>query len=436
MGIDGPIPFPYQRILRRKSENANSPFEGYQVGQSLTTYPDECNPCWRHVTFLRLTSSEQSTLLIMIHPESIQIHEGVCFVIFAYDVGISINLEEAENRTTATKERGRIKRKRPTPEYFDYHPPPLRITQELKSVTVGSHQTLTTTETILYDFGGIMVIYRIPLRGDLSSLRSLSEALYEHAGLLESSRAHAQGLLHTLGDAVEKANLSPFVEDYAIFHLSSVQPWMNPSELIESQKPLIAQILRSETQTLSGQEVHDATNAQISWGTQDITVIDWNAALMLGQEMDDVQAVLEFLNVELVERRFLDHQLDQALDEGYNALMKRRWSKFRWPGSLDSKLRHIAGLQVDSAILFERVTNTLKLLGDQYLARVYRLGSQRFHLQGWDTSIVRKLETLDNLYGKMSDNRSNRRMEILEWIIIILIAISIILPFIPGFPGY
>jgi uncharacterized Rmd1/YagE family protein len=36
----------------------------------------------------------------------------------------------------------------------------------------------------------------------------------------------------------------------------------------------------------------------------------------------------------------------------------------------------------------------------------------------------------------MADNAGNRRMEILEWIIIILIAISIILPFIPGFPGY
>lgn len=91
---------------------------------------------------------------------------------------------------------------------------------------------------------------------------------------------------------------------------------------------------------------------------------------------------------------------------------------------------------MDSAILFERVTNTLKLLGDQYLARVYRLAAQRFHLQSWDTTILRKLDTLDNLYDKMAGQTGNRRMEILEWIIIILIAISILLPFIPGFPGY
>jgi uncharacterized Rmd1/YagE family protein len=36
----------------------------------------------------------------------------------------------------------------------------------------------------------------------------------------------------------------------------------------------------------------------------------------------------------------------------------------------------------------------------------------------------------------MSDQAANRRMEVLEWIIIILIAISIILPFLPGGYGH
>jgi hypothetical protein len=44
-------------------------------------------------------------------------------------------------------------------------------------------------------------------------------------------------------------------------------------------------------------------------------------------------------------------------------------------------LHRVAQMQVDSAMLFEGVNNALKLLGDQYLARVYRLASQRFHLE-------------------------------------------------------
>ena len=82
-------------------------------------------------------------------------------------------------------------------------------------------------------------------------------------------------------------------------------------------------------------------------------------------------------------------------------------------------------------MLFERVTNTLKLLGDQYLARVYRLASQRFHLEAWDASIMRKLQTLESIYGKMTDRATTQRMEVLEWIIIVLITISIAVSFLP-----
>jgi len=80
---------------------------------------------------------------------------------------------------------------------------------------------------------------------------------------------------------------------------------------------------------------------------------------------------------------------------------------------------------VDNAVLFEGVNNTLKLLGDQYLARLYRLVSRRFHLDEWDASILRKIQTLESIYQKISDQAAVRRMEVLEWVIILLIASSI-----------
>ncbi len=93
-------------------------------------------------------------------------------------------------------------------------------------------------------------------------------------------------------------------------------------------------------------------------------------------------------------------------------------------------LRSLAELQVDNAALFEGVNNTLKLIGDQYLARVYRMVNRRFHLDEWDASILRKLQTLESIYEKISVQASNHRMEMLEWVIIFLIAFSIALEFI------
>jgi hypothetical protein len=125
--------------------------------------------------------------------------------------------------------------------------------------------------------------------------------------------------------------------------------------------------------------------------------------------------------------RYLDQRLDSSLDQAYEALSRRttRWSIL--PGSARADLRRIGQLQVDAAILFEGVNNALKLLGDQYLARVYRLVSERFHLAEWDASILRKLETLESIYQKMSDFAATWRLELLEWIIIALIAAEIAL---------
>lgn len=153
---------------------------------------------------------------------------------------------------------------------------------------------------------------------------------------------------------------------------------------------------------------------------------------MVDRDGADVCAVLEFANVELLEMRFLDQLLDDALARSYEAVPTRLRTSLWLPGSYRAILHEIAQFQMDSALLFEGVNNALKLVGDQYLARVYRAASERFHLAEWDASILRKLQTLESFYNKMNDQAVSRRMEILEWIIIILIAVSIVLPFFPG----
>ena len=184
--------------------------------------------------------------------------------------------------------------------------------------------------------------------------------------------------------------------------------------------------------------MEDALACQMSYGADDVTLIDWHAALIYDRDGQDIRAVLEFANVELLEMRYLDQLLDDALDRSYRTLSKRRWRSFAsiGIGGYRAELRHLAQLQVDSAVLFEGVNNALKLLGDQYLARVYRLASQRFHLSEWDASILRKLQTLESIYEKVSDQATNHRMEILEWIIIILIAFEIVLPFVSKWVGH
>ncbi|WP_139077350.1 hypothetical protein [Candidatus Nitrospira nitrificans] len=369
----------------------------------------------------------------MTMPEHVTITKGTCFAIFAYDIGLSINLTEAERRIIAGTERGRLRHKTRAPQYFEYRPAPLRLVQEGSIVDVGRYQASSTIEVMAYDFGAVTITYRFPIEGPFARLLDLSESLYENERLLTESRTRVEQLVHALGAAIERPAIAEEVEDYIIFSIESSVP--EPPLMWTSHETDLAHLLRAERTALSDQEVADALSCRISFGQEDMALIDWHSAVLFGKEMDDVRAVLEFANVELLEMRMLDEQLDLALDEGYEAL-SRKPRLLSLPGSHEKDLTHIAQLQVDSALLFEHVTNTLKLLGDQYLARVYRLVSQRFHLEAWDASILRKLQTLESIYGKMSDRAGTRRMEVLEWIIIILITLSIALPFLPMGAGH
>ncbi len=363
----------------------------------------------------------------------LQVERGTCYVHLAYDVGLAIDLDAVERRVTADLQRESIRHKRRAPYYFEYQPPPLRITQSVPPIRIGDHATEPSVDAVVYHFGAVSVQYSIPIRGPLADLRPLSDELYHSRPLLDASRELVETLVRSIRPAIAKAGLSSLVEDYAIYQIEALTPALAPSAVIQEHALLLAQILRAESAPLSSQEVDDALACQISFGPDDRTLIDWNAALLFDRDADDVRAVLEFANVELLEMRFLDDRLDQALDHAYEATARhsRRWSAL-FTGSKAADLGRIAGLQTDSALLYEGVNNALKLLGDQYLARVHRLVSQRFHLNDWDQSILRKLQTIESIYEKISDRHANRRLELLEWIIILLIAIEILMPFIPG----
>lgn len=358
------------------------------------------------------------------------IQSGTCYVLFAYDVGRSINLESAERRIQATTQRQSLRHRRRAPSYFEYQPHPLRVAQEPAPLTIGKRSAIANIDLVLYDFGAMAVIYNVGMGGPLSDLLTLSEDLYDNEFLQADSRQRIERLMATMGDAIMAPDIAPAIEDYVIFHVEAFGAAFDAEEFCAQHRLRIAQILRAERQELSAQEVDDALAARCSFGRTDLTIIDWNAALLIDREGDDVREVLEFANVELLEMRHLDQRLDRGLDRAYESLSQ---SALHWPllpGRHGNTLRAVAELQIDNALLFEGVNNTLKLLGDQYLARVYRAVNRRFHLDEWDASILRKLQTLESIYEKISDQAANWRLEGLEWIIVLLIAFEIILGFI------
>lgn len=360
-----------------------------------------------------------SSALTVVRPPVPHLKKGVCYVMFAFELGLSVKLDEAAQRLKQDVERTKFRRNRRAPKYFDYDPPPLRILQHGQQMNVGKFFTKPQAELTLFDFGGCSVSYQVDISGPMGHLIELSEVLYDNAFLLEDARERVRQLMEELGDSIARPNLSDSVEDFVVYHLEEFDGELPIQTIVDQGSRELASLLRAEKDELGDEEIRESLNTRTSYGLHDCAIIDWNGALFFGENVDDVRAVLEFCNVEFLEMRFLDEQLDDHLEKAYAVLTTGK------KGEAD--LSKVARLQVDSALLYEAVENALKLLGDQYLARVYSLASAKFHLPEWNSSIRRKLDTLDSIYQKLSDQAAQRRSEVLEWIIVALILLEVLL---------
>ena len=154
------------------------------------------------------------------------------------------------------------------------------------------------------------------------------------------------------------------------------------------------------------------------------------AAVIYDPDYEDTANVLELLNVELLEARYIDRQLDKRITE-YASLVRKR---IEWPIPLRTPYRKaiedMAELRLESALLSERVENALKLVGDLFLARLHSAAAQRFYLQEWETIISRKLELISDFYDLLSDRLHTVQSQTLELIVILLILVEVILPLI------
>ncbi|MBM4106356.1 MAG: hypothetical protein FJ257_08730 [Phycisphaerae bacterium] len=356
-------------------------------------------------------------------------------VLIAFDVGVGIDLDLAARRLAEASRaglwhEGGTSRRTGT---FEYEPLPLRLASPAGSISVGGLAVAGEVEVTLFDFGSMSVHYRLPIPRELKVLRAAMPVLAGSEVLVVEARRRVESILARLGDAVDRPSVAADAEDYVVLVMP---PEADRPASVESFDPQeLAQLLRAEQGELSEEEVRDSTAERVSHGRSDLAVVDWHGALVIDADPEPTVEVLEFANVQLLEFRHLDRQLDLALSQAYETLrggrsLGGRGLGWRWSAA-SRDWRRLARLQVEAALLYESIQNALKLVGDQSLARLMAATARRFHLHRWEASILRKLEVLESIYSKFSDAQAHRRAEILEWIIIALIAFEVVFGLLP-----
>jgi hypothetical protein len=137
--------------------------------------------------------------------------------------------------------------------------------------------------------------------------------------------------------------------------------------------------------------------------------------------------ILEFANSQLVEFRTYDARLDDELDAIYALEPGRSTQRFQRGRESSARADRVRYLLVDILELTDRTSNALKIIGDAYYARFYRAVSGRLGLADWQRQIDAKLRSVSEIYHVFQDQAQYARSEVLEYIVIVLIAVEAVI---------
>lgn len=355
--------------------------------------------------------------------------KGLLHAYVAFDWGEEIRLDRAQKLFPA--ELQSLARRRRTPASITYRPPPLRYTLASAPIELPEiGRVSATAEATVFDFGGVSVALHIPFQLSAAQLVRVASALSDATPLIDAARAASSSLHAALLPAIDAPRFSELTEEYFVFQMPPGEYLPAPAALLAEQPHWLAALARLESEPLSPEEINQAIQAHISYSPMDLFLPDWSAAVLIDRDCDETLQVIEFANLQLLEFRFLDNLLDDQIIAAYQLIQRLTRRRLPFWRSSDRYLRSLGELRIDANNVFERTGNALKLVGDQYLARVYQLLAARFHLNDWERNIERSLEVIEKVYQVVSDQSAHYRTEFLELVVIFLIAFEIVMAFI------
>lgn len=349
-----------------------------------------------------------------------------CFV--AFDWGDEIDLELA--RRFAPSELHALPRKPRTPPSIQYRPFPLRFRLDpspgsLPRIPVTADGPVTADATV-FDFGAVSSAFHFPLRLSESELAVLAGSLSESQDVIESARAVLEPLFERLRPAIANARWSELTEEYFVFEFRPDSGLPPPAELVRNRSEWLAGLVRLEADPLAHSEVDEALKSRMSYKPDDLVIADWAGALVIDEHPDEVLELLAFANLQLLEFRQIDHQLERDLETAWHVSRRHAASWLPIWRTHARNVRALGVVKVDAHGVLERTSNILKLVGDPYLARLYQLLVARFHLDEWADDVRHSISLLESVYQVLTQQAGMYRTEFLELMIVLLFVYEVL----------
>jgi hypothetical protein len=284
----------------------------------------------------------------------------------------------------------------------------------------------------VFDYGAVSFSFAVPIAAGsaLGDIVPLCDELYDSPELDQAARDMVQPLLARLRSAVRKPHDWRPVETYTVVYVHRFEGDPSAGDVLRA--PELASLVLGEPadRRLSPSQREDVLKHAHSYFDDDLVVVDWNCAFVLEPSGSrDIPDILELASSQLLELRYYDElfdaelarvyrELDRAHGRGLTDLFRNPWVDLG---------RRVVSRLVELSEFAERVDNTLKVIGDFYLARVYESAVRRFRIRSWQASIDAKQALLAQAHSLIRGEIDARRTTLLELVVIVLIVLEVLL---------
>jgi len=349
-----------------------------------------------------------------------------------FDVGARIHLERISRILDEFPVLVDVERQKAAPRYVAF-PKPLivRFPAQVLETSVG--RLPVTLSAKVFDLGAISYTVRVPFE-----VPGISDLLAYDALTIRSD-----GQMVPVTEWVSRfhrrieENLRPAF--YEVYHVpSEPEPYTvycireheaSAQTIWAEQRPQVAALLAGESraETLSPQEIEDGLRRWYSYYKGDLIVVDWDSALLIEPtgKYEDVLFVIELANLQLLELRVYDTYLDRILDKAYDDL-ERIFKRGGILRTVQPVLKELGEARIELTEVADEVHNIGKFFGDWYLAKIYDACKERFYLDEWEETVNGKLRALNDLYQMANHETTNRRLILLEALIVLLFVVDLV----------
>jgi hypothetical protein len=359
---------------------------------------------------------------------SVEKLHGQIVALYLFDVAEAIDLQAAASAISSSV-RATFAPKPAMPAYVRYQQPPLLFDGagvDVESID-GFHVSFK-----IFDYGIISLRLTREFHGTWPELADASDQLVENEALERQAEQACRSVAQRLTHATTDPRQTALSEDYLVFAINELSRPHTADELVEHHGDVIASVLRGERATLSRQERDEVLRHRISYLANDLVIPTWNAAFVYDTPAGSHAAleIVEFANSQLLQFRYYDDLLDNALASIYaNVQKEARWYDAFLGRHYARAARQVHALFIDVNELTDRTENALKIVGDVYAARLFSLVGARLGLDRWKTNVSEKLKTLDDIYRFAVEHLSMVRGEVLEMTIVAILIFELVLFF-------